>query len=196
MNKGEGNMEDKRAKPCTFMAQEVYGFTRPSYEYLTRRAWNDSIKAPLIPVIKQIPYVVSVWHQVQPAISPAGDDVRDTNRPTIAQKGVMPVKEVLDLQPGEFVQIRSLDEIRSTLDENGKYKGLYFMPEMEDFCGNKYRVFKKVRSITLESNGEVRKLRSPTVFLEGVYCDGKRHNDCDRSCLLFWREAWLKRTEP
>jgi hypothetical protein len=39
-------------------------------------------------------------------------------------------------------------------------------------------------------------LKSPTVFLEGVYCDGKRHNDCDRSCLLFWREAWLKRVEP
>lgn len=104
--------------------------------------------------------------------------------------------EVLDLQPGELVQVRSLDEIYSTLDGEGKYKGLLFMPEMEDFCEKKYHVFKKVRSITLETDGEVRKLKSPTVFLEGVYCDGKRHNDCDRSCLLFWREAWLKRVEP
>lgn len=189
-------MEDKRAKPCTFMAQEVYGFTRPSYEFLARRAWNDSIKAPLIPVVKQVPYVVSLWQQVRPEILPTNDNICDTNRLTITQKEVISVKEALDLQPGEFVQVRSLDEIRSTLDERERYQGLYFMPEMEDFCGKKYRVFKKVRSITLESNGEVRKLRSPTVFLEGVYCDGKRHNDCDRSCLLFWREAWLKRTEP
>jgi len=189
-------MEDNYAKPCTFMAQEVYGFTRPSYEFLTRKVWNDSIKAPLIPVVKQIPYVVSLWQQVRPVIPPASDDIHDTNRPTIAQKGVIPVEEVLDLQPGELVRIRSLEEIRSTLDENGKYKGLLFMPEMEDFCGKQCRVFKKVRSITLESNGEVRKLKSPTVFLEGVYCDGKRHSDCDRSCLLFWREAWLKRIEP
>ena len=189
-------MEDNHAKPCTFMAQEVYGFTRPSYEFLARRAWNDSIKAPLIPVVKQVPYVVSLWQQVRPEILPTNDNICDTNRLTITQKEVISVKEALDLQPGEFVQVRSLDEIRSTLDERERYQGLYFMPEMEDFCGKKYRVFKKVRSITLESNGEVRKLRSPTVFLEGVYCDGKRHDDCDRSCLLFWREAWLKRVEP
>jgi len=187
---------DDHAKPCTFMAQEVYGFTRPSYVFRMQRAWNDSIKAPLMPIVKQVPYVAPLWRQVQPIISPVSNDACGTNRPTVAQKEVMPVEEILDLQPGEFVQVRSLEEIRSTLDENGKYKGLLFMPEMEDFCGKKCRVFKKVRSITLESNGEVRQLKSPTVFLEGVYCDGTRHNACDRSCLLFWREAWLKRTEP
>ncbi len=190
---------DNQATPCTFMAQEVYGFTRPSYEFLTQKLWNESIKAPLVPVVKQVPYVVPLWRQVRPVISPAGNDAGNAgcnrDRPTIVQKGVMPVNEVLDLQPGEYVQVRSLDEIRATLDENGKYKGLLFMPEMEDFCGKKCRVFKKVRSITLESNGEVRILKSPTVFLEGVYCDGKRHHGCDRSCLLFWREAWLKRTD-
>jgi hypothetical protein len=54
----------------------------------------------------------------------------------------MPVEEVLDLQPGELVRIRSLEEIRSTLDEAERYRGLYFMPEMEEFCGKKFRVFK------------------------------------------------------
>ncbi|WP_243668663.1 hypothetical protein [Methanoculleus chikugoensis] len=53
------------------------------------------------------------------------------------------MEEVLDLQPGEFVQVRSLEEIRSTLDENGKYKGLLFMPEMEDFCGGKNAAYLK-----------------------------------------------------
>lgn len=99
----------------------------------------------------------------------------------------------LNLQPGEMVQVRSLDEVADTLDERRKFKGLYFMPEMEKFCGKDFKVFKRVETIKLESTGEVRKLRSPTVFLEGVYCDGERHEGCDRACFHFWREAWLRR---
>jgi hypothetical protein len=91
------------------------------------------------------------------------------------------------------VQVRSIDEISVTLDGKGKYKGLYFMPEMEKFCGKKCKVFKKAEIIKLESTGEVRKLKSPSIFLEGVYCNGERHEGCDRACFHFWREAWLKR---
>jgi len=101
--------------------------------------------------------------------------------------------EPLNLQPGEWVEVRSMDEISQTLDENRKYKGLLFMPEMEKFCGEKSRVFKIVKIIKLESTGEVRKLKTPSVFLEGVYCNGERHEGCDRSCFHFWKEAWLKR---
>ncbi|MDN7023723.1 hypothetical protein FGU65_02230 [Methanoculleus sp. FWC-SCC1] len=184
---------DEHAIPCTFMVQEVYGFTRPSYLSLTQRAWNDSLKTPLISAVKQIPYVTPVGKRILQVISPASVAAHAKDLPASMHTGDLPVDDVLNLQPGDRVRVRSLEEIRSTLDENGKYKGLLFMPEMKTFCGKEYHVFKQVRSITLESNGEVRKLRSPTVFLEGVYCDGKRHNNCDRSCLLFWREAWLKR---
>jgi hypothetical protein len=31
-----------------------------------------------------------------------------------------------------------------------------------------------------------------TVFLEGLRCDGAAHDGCQRGCLLFWKEAWLK----
>ena len=99
----------------------------------------------------------------------------------------------LNLQPGEWVQVRSKDEISATLDENRKCKGLFFMVEMEKYYGKKLKVFKKVEIIKLESTGEVRKLRSPTVFLEGAYCDGERHQGCARACFHFWRESWLKR---
>jgi hypothetical protein len=112
------------------------------------------------------------------------------------KKGVtndMSQNEVLNLQPGEWVQVRSCEEISATLDEKRKYKGLYFMPEMEKFCGGKFKVFKKVEIIKLESTGELRKLRSPSVFLEGVYCNGETHDGCDRACFHFWREIWLKR---
>jgi hypothetical protein len=101
--------------------------------------------------------------------------------------------EPLNVQAGEWVEVRSLDEISQTLNEKRKYKGLYFMPEMEKFCGKKCKVFKKVEVIKLEETGEIRKLKTPTVFLEGVYCNGERHEGCDRSCFHFWKEAWLKR---
>ncbi|MGD9931852.1 MAG: hypothetical protein AB7U05_17670 [Mangrovibacterium sp.] len=104
-----------------------------------------------------------------------------------------PVTKSLNLQPGEWVKVRSLTEIALTLDKNGKYRGLYFMPEMEQFCGGKYMVFKKAEKIKLESNGELRKLKSPSYFLEGVYCTGEFQGGCDRSCFHFWREEWLER---
>lgn len=115
---------------------------------------------------------------------------KGTTSTTIA---LSPEDETLNLQPGEWVEVRSMDEISKTLDKDGKYKGLYFMPEMEKFCGKHYKVFKKAAIIKLESTGEVRKLRSPSIFLEGAYCNGERHEGCDRACFHFWREVWLKR---
>lgn len=103
--------------------------------------------------------------------------------------------EVLNLQPGDPVQIRSKEEIFATLDENGKYKGLLFMREMARFCGQGHKVFKIVKKIQLESTLEMRELKSPTVFLEGVFCDGEFHDGCDRSCFLYWKEVWLKRAD-
>jgi hypothetical protein len=99
----------------------------------------------------------------------------------------------LNLQPGEWVEIRSNEEISKTLDEMRKYKGVIFMPEMESFCGKKCKVFKKVEVVKFESTGEVRKLKTPPVLLEGVYCNGEFHDTCDRACLHFWMDPWLKR---
>lgn len=101
--------------------------------------------------------------------------------------------EALNLQAGEYAQVKSMREISLTLDERGRHKGLYFMPEMEQFCGKQFKIFKKVETILLESNGELRKLRSPTLFLEGVYCNGEKQGGCDRACFHYWREDWLKR---
>jgi hypothetical protein len=42
-----------------------------------------------------------------------------------------------------------------------------------------------------EESGKVRRLKN-TVLLAGVQCDGLLMR-CDRSCYLYWREAWLRR---
>jgi len=102
----------------------------------------------------------------------------------------------LDLQPGEWVEVRSVKEIFSTLDEHDKHKGLQFTKEMSPYCQRKFRVLKRVDKILIESTGELRTIKIPTVILDGVFCDGSSHGGCDRTCLCFWREIWLKRVTP
>ena len=102
----------------------------------------------------------------------------------------------LNLQPGDLVEIRSEKEIFCTLDRSQKLNGLAFQPEMRHFCEKRYKVFKRLERIIVESTGEKRNLRSPTVILEGVICDGTEHGGCDRSCYLFWREEWLRKVSP
>jgi hypothetical protein len=101
----------------------------------------------------------------------------------------------LGLMPGEWVEVKSMREIFATLDQNRKLKGLAFNREMAKFCGKRFRVYKRLEKIILESTGELRKIKTPTVMLEGVFCDGEAHDNCDRSCFCFWREAWLRRVD-
>src|SRR4029077_7857908 len=49
----------------------------------------------------------------------------------------------LDLKPGEWVEVRGLTEILATLDEQGRLSALSFMPEMERFCGRRFRVSRR-----------------------------------------------------
>jgi hypothetical protein len=107
---------------------------------------------------------------------------------TAPATGRQDIVDRLGLEPGDLVEVRSEEEIRATLDENNRYRGLVFMPSMLEFCGKRYRVYKKVVNIKLETTGHMRKIVTPTVFLEGVLC-----HRCDRECYAFWREAWLKR---
>jgi hypothetical protein len=103
-------------------------------------------------------------------------------------------EKVLDLQPGELVEVKSEEDIRRTLDSSDRTCGLGFMGGMARHCGKRYRVYKQARTIILEGSGEVRRLKN-TVLLEGVLCDGE-HFICDRSCFYFWKESWLRRISP
>jgi hypothetical protein len=95
------------------------------------------------------------------------------------------------LTPGEVVEVRSADEILSTLDADGTLDRLPFMPEMLAFCGRQFRITAQAFK-TCVDDGEMRQI-DDTVFLEEVRCDGGSHAGCDRGCLIFWKTAWLKR---
>jgi hypothetical protein len=100
-----------------------------------------------------------------------------------------------DLRVGEIVEIRSEEEILATLDADGRLEALPFMPEMLKYCGKRARVFKRADKTcdTIENTG-LRRMNN-AVHLEGLRCDGESHGGCQAECLLFWKEAWLKRTE-
>jgi hypothetical protein len=101
----------------------------------------------------------------------------------------------LSLQAGDLVEVKSVDEIFATLDGQDKLRGLRFTPEMAKFCGRRFRVYKRLNKIIVEATGELRGIKTPTVLLDGVFCDGKAHGGCDRSCFCFWREDWLNKVD-
>jgi hypothetical protein len=105
-----------------------------------------------------------------------------------------PAEVVLDLQPGEWVEVKSGEEIRETLDRRGMFRGLYFMDEMWHYPGRRFRVLKRMERLMVERTGVMRSIQN-TVLLEGVACDGSAHDSCDATCMHMWRELWLRRVD-
>lgn len=90
------------------------------------------------------------------------------------------------------MEVRSADEILGTLDEHGRLDGLPFMPEMLQFCGRRVRVQSRAHKTcdTILASG-FRQMES-AVHLSELRCDGSSHGGCQASCLLFWKNAWLR----
>ena len=104
-------------------------------------------------------------------------------------------KTSLKLKAGEWIEVRSRDEILATLNEQGRLDNLPFMPEMLQYCGQRLRVFKRAdKTCDNIKEWSIRRMKD-SVHLEGVRCDGSRHGGCEAGCLIFWKEAWLKRAE-
>ena len=100
--------------------------------------------------------------------------------------------EVLGLVPGEWVEVKSAEEIRETLDRRGMFRGLYFMDEMWKYCGQRFRMLKRMERLMVERTGTMRSIED-TVLLDGTTCDGSAHEACDATCQHLWREVWLRR---
>ena len=98
-----------------------------------------------------------------------------------------------DFLVGDWVEVRSLAEIRATLDANGELDAMPFMPEMAKFCGARARVFRCADKIY--DYGRTKKMRrlEDCVLLVGLRCDGAAHGGCQAGCLVTWKTSWLKR---
>ncbi len=123
------------------------------------------------------------WHDLLP---------RDSTPLTGNVNGTAIVK-TLELKAGELVEVRSREEILATLDKTGCLDGMPFMPEMFAFCGKRLPVYKRAHKTcdTISWSGSLRITNA--VHLENVRCNGQSHGGCQADCLIFWKEAWLKR---
>jgi hypothetical protein len=100
---------------------------------------------------------------------------------------------VIELGVGEVVEVRAPEEILATLDENGRLDSLPFMPEMLKYCGSRFRISKRAEKACDRIEFKSMRRMSSAVHLEGVRCDGEAHGGCQAGCLIYWKEAWLKR---
>jgi hypothetical protein len=100
------------------------------------------------------------------------------------------------LRVGEVVEVLSQEEILATLDRNGELDSLPFMPEMLQFCGKRFKVYRRAVKLcdTINFSG-IHRMEN-AVHLEGLRCDGQAHGGCQAGCLLYWKEAWVRRVEP
>jgi hypothetical protein len=97
---------------------------------------------------------------------------------------------------GDWVVVRSPQEILSTLDSNGTLDAHPFMPEMLDCCGKSFRVHRRVEKTCVDVEPPIdsnrRFAKEDVVTLEGLRCDGSGHDGCKRGCRFYWKEAWLQ----
>jgi hypothetical protein len=97
------------------------------------------------------------------------------------------------LGAGEFVEVQSEAAILATLAPDGTLDGLPFMPEMLAHCGKRFRVYRRADK-TCDTIGKFTSLYvRDAVHLEGLRCGGDYHDGCQYGCLIFWKEAWLRR---
>ncbi len=99
------------------------------------------------------------------------------------------------LKPGDWVRVRSKEEIKASLGNWNDMKGCAFMEEMWDYCGTRQQVLKRVGRFLDERDYHVKKVRR-IVILDRVNCQGTvDFGPCDRNCFFFWREEWLEKIE-
>lgn len=102
------------------------------------------------------------------------------------------------LGPGDLVRVKTPLEILETLDSNGALDSLPFMPEMAEYSGQEFRVSKRILKtcISIGNSTTMRVFRTEDVFtLEGLRCSGAAHDGCQKGCMIFWREAWLRKAQ-
>lgn len=105
------------------------------------------------------------------------------------------VSQAAGLRAGDWVEVRSAEEILATLDARGRLDALPFMPEMLQYCGKRFQVFKSAHK-TCDTLGTYRNRHmKDAVHLERLRCDGAGHDGCQAGCLLFWKQSWLKRVD-
>jgi hypothetical protein len=100
----------------------------------------------------------------------------------------------MKLRAGDWVEVRSKEEILRTLDKQGQLEHVPFMPQMFKYCGQRFKVYKSAHK-TCDTVNPIRSLRVTDAVHLDVRCDGGSYGGCQAGCLIFWKTAWLKPVE-
>jgi hypothetical protein len=102
----------------------------------------------------------------------------------------------LGLQPGETVRVKSIEEMRATLDRKGRNRGLICDIELGEFSGKEQKVLTRLDRMICESSGEMKNVEA-TVFLDNAPClCSPVVGGCPRRDYTYFRELWLDRVDP
>jgi hypothetical protein len=96
---------------------------------------------------------------------------------------------------GDWVEILSKEEILRTLDENGRLDELPFMPQMFNYCGQRFRIYKTAGKTCDTVSGHYAGRHLQDGYHLSLRCDGLAYGGCQAGCLIFWKSAWLKRVD-
>lgn len=129
---------------------------------------------------------ISIWLFWRVRRALFGEYARGSNTSTPVQS--------LNLQPGEWIEVKPMQSIVATLNPAAHNRGLYFSPDMGQLCGRPQKVERRIDKLIVDGTGEMRQLHN-TVYLEGAHC-GCSHvafGGCSRCEFSYWREIWLRR---
>jgi hypothetical protein len=96
---------------------------------------------------------------------------------------------------GDWVEILSKEEILRTLDKNGRLDELPFMPQMFNYCGQRFPISKSAHKTCDTVSGHYAGRRLQDGYHLDIRCDGLAYGGCQAGCLIFWKGAWLKHVD-
>jgi hypothetical protein len=99
-----------------------------------------------------------------------------------------------ELKVGDWVMVRSAEEVLATLDSNARLEEIPFMPEMLRCCGKKYRVRARAHKLCDTAFGTGGRQLTDSVFLDDIRCMGEDYGGCEMRCSIVWKGAWLRRS--
>jgi len=97
----------------------------------------------------------------------------------------------MKLRAGDWVEVKSKEEILRTLDKNGQLEAVPFMPQMFQYCGQRFAVYKRAHK-TCDTVNPIRGAHVSNAVHLNLRCDGASYGGCQAACLIFWKTAWLK----
>jgi len=93
---------------------------------------------------------------------------------------------------GDWLQVKTPAALGEMLDNDGATDGLPFMPEMLEFCGQRFQVSHFANKVCANvGTVEIRELQN-VVVLKMNRCDGCFHGGCQMACELLWKLDWLE----